>query len=270
MKNTGNPTGEQRNEVHTDIHGSPAVQSFTDIHSHLLPEVDDGAQSLEQSVRMARTAAMEGIGRIILTPHQRTDRPSVSPEGTARRMRRLQEEIDRRRIPIRLYAGAEIFYRHGVEELLSEGRLLTLAGSRYCLTEFFPEENYAYIRDGLNRLSAFGYFPILAHAERYEQLTESGRAEELKRGTGCLYQLNAASLTGENGFLYKSRSRRLLKNGLADFIATDAHDEKGRGPRIARLADWLEKRYGKEERDRLLILNPAAVLEDREIWQENA
>ena len=218
MKNTGNPAGEQRKEVHTDIHGSPAARSFTDIHSHLLPEVDDGAQSLEQSVRMARTAAMEGIGRIILTPHQRTDRPSVSPEGTARRMRRLQEEIDRRKIPIRLYA--------------------------------------------------FGYFPILAHAERYEQLMESGRAEELKRGTGCLYQLNVASLTGENGFLYKSR--KLLKNGLADFIATDAHDEKGRGPRIARLADWLEKRYGKEERDRLLLHNPAAVLEDREIWQENA
>ena len=264
MKNEMNTTGIQRKEGYTDIHG------FVDIHTHILPGVDDGAESMMQSIRMARIAAMEGISRIILTPHQRADRRCVSPEGIERRMKLLQEEIDRQKIPIRLYPGSELFYRHGIEELLAAGKLMTLAGSSYCLVEFFPEENYAYIRDGLNRLSAFGYFPILAHAERYEQLTESGRAEELKRSTGCLYQLNAASLTGENGFLYKSRSRRLLKNGLADFIATDAHDEKGRGPRIARLADWLEKRYGKEERDRLLILNPAAVLEDREIWQENA
>ena len=191
-------------------------------------------------------------------------------DGTLRRLRLLQEQADEWKIPVRFHPGAELFYRHGAERLLEEGKVHTLADSHYVLVEFFPGEEYAYIRDALVRLSSYGYLPVLAHAERYEQLTESGRAEELKRSTGCLYQLNAASLTGENGFLYKSRSRRLLKNGLADFIATDAHDEKGRGPRIARLADWLEKRYGKEGRDRLLILNPAAVLEDREIWQENA
>ena len=131
--------------------------------------------------------------------------------------------------------------------------------------EFFPEEDYVYIRDGLSRLSSFGYLPILAHAERYEQVMEDGRAQELKRRTGCLYQVNAASLTGENGFGYKSRSRKLVKNGLADFIATDAHDERARAPRIERCADWLEKHYGAEERDRLLIHNPAAVLGDRTI-----
>lgn len=253
MKSAVNPIKKQRKE------------GYTDIHCHLLPGVDDGAESVEQAVRMARTAAMEGFRRIILTPHQRADRPCVSPEGTRRRLERLQEELDRRKIPLRLYPGGEIFFRHGAEELLSEGRLLTLADSRYCLTEFFPEEDYAYIRDGLSRLSSFGYLPILAHAERYEQVMEDGRAQELKRRTGCLYQVNAASLTGENGFGYKSRSRKLVKNGLADFIATDAHDERARAPRIERCADWLEKHYGADERDRLLIHNPAAVLEDRTI-----
>ena len=126
---------------------------------------------------------MEGFRRIILTPHQRADRPCVSPEGTRRRMEQLQEELDRRKIPLRLYPGSEIFFRHGAEELLSEGKLLTLADSRYCLTEFFPEEDYAYIRDGLSRLSSFGYLPILAHAERYEQVMEERRLQVL--GEDC-------------------------------------------------------------------------------------
>ena len=278
-----NTTGKQRNKGYTegrgtagnhragghygvaDVHGFVDINGFVDIHTHILPGVDDGAASLEQSIRMVRIAAMEGISRIILTPHQRADRRCVTPEGIDRRMKLLQEEIDRQKIPVRLYPGSELFYRHGIEEFLAEGKLRTLADSSYCLVEFFPEENYAYIRDGLNRMSSYGYHPILAHVERYERLMEESRAQELKRETGCLYQVNAASLSGETGFVYKSRSRKLLKNELVDFVATDAHNEKERGPRIARCADWLEKRLGAQERKRLLIDNPAAVLADREL-----
>ena len=238
---------------------------YLDIHTHILPGVDDGAQSMKQSIRMLRAAAMEGIAEIILTPHQKTDRRCVSPEGILRRMGLLQEEADRQRIPIRLHPGSELFYRHGIEELLETGKLITLAGSRYCLTEFFPQEDYAYICDGLSRLSASGYRPILAHAERYGQVTEGDRAAQLKRRTGCLFQVNAAALTGETGFAWKSRSRRLMKDGLVDFVATDAHDEAGRAPRMERCAAWLQKRYGGEERDRLLLRNPRAGLEDREL-----
>ena len=257
MKSEMNTIGTQRKKGSTDIRG------FVDIHTHILPGVDDGAESMMQSIRMARVAAMEGISQIILTPHQRSDRRCVSPEGIGRRMKLLQDEIDRQRIPVRLYPGSELFYRHGIEELLADGRLLTLAGSSYCLVEFFPEENYAYIRDGLSRLSSFGFRPILAHTERYERVNEEDHAAELKRQTGCLFQVNAGALTGENGFVLKIRSRKLLKNGLVDFIATDAHNEKERAPRIGRCADWLEKRLGEAERKRLLTDNPAAVLADR-------
>ena len=245
--------------------GTQRKEGFTDIHVHMLPGVDDGAASMEQSIRMARVAAMEGTSRIILTPHQKADRRSVSPEGIIRRMKLLQEEIDRQKIPIRLYPGNELFYRHGLEEYLAEGKVRTLADSSYCLVEFFPEEDFSYIRDALCRLADGGWRPILAHAERYDQVMEDGRPEDLKRRSGCLYQVNASSLTGETGFLYKSRSRKLLKKDLVDFVATDAHDEKGRAPRIGRCADWLTKRLGEDEMQRLLICNPAAVLENREL-----
>lgn len=252
-----NTTGRQRK--------NGCDEGYIDIHTHILPGVDDGAAVMEQSVRMVCIAAMEGTSRIILTPHQKADRRSVTPQGTLRRMKLLQEELDRRRIPVRLYPGSEIFYRHGMEELLEKGQILTLAGSRYCLVEFFPEEAYAYIRDGLSRLAACGCCPILAHVERYVQVAEEDRAEELKRQTGCLYQINAPSLTGETGYVYKSRSRKLIKMGLADFIATDAHDEKRRKPQLGKCAQWLEKRLGEGEMRRLLIDNPAAVIADREL-----
>lgn len=129
MKNEMNTTGIQRKEGYTDIHG------FVDIHTHILPGVDDGAESMMQSIRMARIAAMEGISRIILTPISgRT--AAASAGGIVRRMKLLQEEIDRQKIPIRLYPGSELFYRHGIEELLAAGKLMTLAGSSYCLVEF--------------------------------------------------------------------------------------------------------------------------------------
>lgn len=237
---------------------------YIDIHCHMLPAVDDGSASMEQSIRMARQAAMEGFSDIILTPHQKADRRCVTWDGTLRRLRLLQEKADELRIPVRFHPGAELFYRHGAEELLEERKLHTLADSHYVLVEFFPGEEYAYIRDALVRISSYGYLPVLAHVERYASvLSETERPRQLKQNTGCFFQVNAASLTGEAGFAAKNASRRLVRQGLADFIATDAHNDEGRPPRISHCAQWLERKLGREELERLLIRNPEAVLEDR-------
>lgn len=239
-------------------------KGYIDIHCHMLPGVDDGSASLEQSIRMAKQAAMEGFADICVTPHQKADRRCVTYEGTLRRMHLLQERADELRIPVRFHPGAEIFYRHGVEELLEAGRFHTLADSHYVLVEFFPGEEYAYIRDALVRISSYGYLPVLAHVERYAAVgPEAARARELKENTGCFFQVNAASLTGETGFAGKNAARKLVRQGLIDFVATDCHDEEGRAPRISRCAQWLERKLGAQEAERLLIRNPGAVLEDR-------
>lgn len=249
---------------YADVHGYTDIHGYIDIHTHILPGVDDGSASMEQSIRMARQAAMEGFSDIILTPHQKADRRCVTYEGTLRRMRLLQEKVDELKIPVRFHPGAELFYRHGMEALLEEGRLHTLADSHYALVEFFPGEEYAYIRDALVRISSYGYLPILAHVERYLSVTsEAGRAQQLKENTGCFFQVNASSLTGDAGFAIKSAGRKIVRQGLADFVATDSHNDTGRSPRISHCAGWLEKKLGKQEAERLLIQNPRAVLEDR-------
>ena len=94
------------------------MSGWIDIHSHVLPLVDDGAESVEMALLMLRTAAEEGIEKIILTPHQKADRRCVTPEGILHRMKELQELAVKEHIPVRLYPGNEIFYRHGLPEPL--------------------------------------------------------------------------------------------------------------------------------------------------------
>lgn len=250
-----------------NIHGLEDIQGFTDIHCHVLPMVDDGAETMEMALDMLWIAAEEGIRKMILTPHQKADRKCVTPDGIIRRMVLLQEEADKKGIPVKLFPGNEIFYRHGLGELLELGKIRTLADSHYVLVEFLPGEDFGYIRDALNRLISFGYWPVVAHVERYMNVVKDLRkAEELKEDTGCYFQVNSASVLGAYGFGEKTVTRKLLKQGAIDFVGTDAHRSEGRrSPRLKECAEWIQKRLGKDYADKLLKGNPQAVLEDRVI-----
>ena len=160
--------------------GLEDIQGFIDIHCHVLPMVDDGAETMEMALDMLRIAAEEGIRKMILTPHQKADRKCVTPEGIIRRMVLLQEEVDKKGIPVKLFPGNEIFYRHGLGELLELGKIRTLADSHYVLVEFLPGEDFGYIRDALNRLISFGYWPVVAHVERYMNVVKNLQKAEKK------------------------------------------------------------------------------------------
>lgn len=179
---------------------------MTDIHSHILPCLDDGARSIEQSIAMFRIAAMEGIHTIIATPHCYGHKKDASFEEVSATVDKMRAELEKEGILIDLYAGNEIYYRQGVEEEIENGKIHTLAGSSYVLVEFHPQEDYAYIFRALNRLSSYGYCPILAHAERYENLyCKKGRVEELKK---CGVKIHNADLYSEQtgygyGYLFR-------------------------------------------------------------------
>lgn len=243
------------------------MNGWIDIHCHVLPHVDDGAESVEMALLMLRTAAEEGIEKIIITPHQKADRRCVTPEGILHRMEELQELAGKEHIPVQLYPGNEIFYRHGLAELLEQGKIRTLADSRYVLIEFFPGEDYSYIRDALGRVASFGFWPVLAHVERYVNvISRVDGMMRLKEDTGCYFQMNAASVTGGYGFAVKKLARKLLREELVDFIATDAHRNEGmRDPKMKACAEWVEKRMGRERMEQIFRKNPEAILQDRVI-----
>ena len=247
-----------------NIQGLENIQGFTDIHCHVLPMVDDGAETMEMALDMLRIAAEEGIRKMILTPHQKADRKCVTPEGIIRRMVLLQEEADKKGIPVKLFPGNEIFYRHGLAELLEQGKIRTLADSHYVLIEFLPGEDYAYIRDAIGRVASFGYWPVVAHVERYVNvIKDMEKAERLKEDAGCYFQVNASSVVGDQGFAAKNVVKKLLKAGLVDFVGSDAHSDGSRAPRLRKCAGYLEKKYGETMAGKLMRENAEAILEDR-------
>ncbi len=240
------------------------LKGIVDIHAHVLPGVDDGAKSLEESLQMLKTAWSEGITDMILTPHYQSGRYFTPKDKILKLTAKMQKEALSRGIPIRLYAGTEIYYRSGMEEKLDAGQLATLNGSNYILTEFSPVEEFSYIRNAMEELRGIGYIPILAHVERFKCLLEDpGRVLELRR-MGCGIQANAGSISGKYGLGVKRYLHRLLKEKMVDYIGTDAHNDGGRAPQVKGCAKLLYRKYDADYVEAVLYGNAEKNLLEKE------
>ncbi len=241
------------------------TDSYIDIHSHILPQIDDGAENFDMSMEMLRTAHEENIGAVILTPHYKPMHHNAGPEKIAALKEKLQREIDREGLQIQLYHGNEFYYHSGIFQKLEEKKACSLAGSSYVLIEFGPMEGFGYIRNGLYEALSQGYRPILAHVERYTSIVkEPDRVGELT-GMGCCIQVNAGSITGKFGFGTRQFARRLLKERLVHFVATDAHNSTKRAPELSECGRYIGRKYGEEYAFRLLYENPMHVIRDEYI-----
>ena len=228
---------------------------IADIHTHILPGVDDGAKSTEEALEMLRIASSEGITDIILTPHYQSGRFYTPGDVIREKTAGLQSLVEQEGIPIRLYPGTEIYFRSGLEKRLENGQLATMNGSSFVLVEFSPVEEFSYMRNALEELLGLGYHPILAHVERYRCMREeTSRVRELK-GMGCQIQANAGSIAGEYGYLTKNYLHRLLKEHLVDYVGTDAHNVSGRAPHMKKCAERLYRKYGEAYADCILYEN---------------
>lgn len=233
---------------------------YMDIHSHLLPGIDDGARDFETSMEMFRIAGKNGIGAMILTPHYKPVHHNASPATIRRLISEMEEKLAEEKIDIRLYPGNEIYYHSEAVAQALEGGLCTLAGSSYVLVEFNPMDEFEYIRNGLYQFLSEGFRPVLAHVERYRCMTsKTDRTEELT-GMGAYIQVNAGSIMGHYGLQTKGFARGLLKKDLVHFVATDAHDAKNRAPELEECARFLTKRFGEDYARELLYENPMKIV----------
>ena len=228
---------------------------YVDIHTHILPYLDDGSENMETTLEMLRIAQREGITHMIATPHYRAGYYRADSERLYESLFQVQQLAEANGILIELYAGNEIYYRKELDDKLYEGNLCTLNGTEYVLVEFPTAENFVYIRNAMDELFCMGYTPIIAHVERYQCLTKNvDNVRELK-DMGCGIQVNAASVTGENGFKSKRFVHKLLKKQLVDYIGTDAHNTSGRKPAMKKCAKLLYKKYNHDYTDAVLFEN---------------
>lgn len=235
---------------------------LTDIHCHIIPGVDDGARSMKDAQEMVRIAYEDGTRRIIGTPHYGNRRAKASRGTILLKYMELKAWVQENYPDMEVYLGQELFYRHGIEQHVRDTKAMTIAGSRYVLVEFDPEESYGRIRQGLEAVQMEGYWPILAHVERYRHLMDKSEHVQELIHMGVFIQVNARSVTGENGWKSKSCAKRLLKKEWVHFIASDGHDTKYRQPSIQKAMMRIARRYGSAYARRVAITNPSKIIEN--------
>lgn len=239
-----------------------SIAGFTDIHCHIIPSVDDGAQTMEQAQNMIQIAYQEDTRQIIATPHYGTRRAKASGGAIIDQFRKLLRWTKDNYPDMELFLGQELSYHHGLEERLEKGSAFSMAGGHYALVEFQPSDDYSRIRQGLQAVQMAGYWPILAHAERCQRLASHVDYIEELVHMGIYIQINANSVTGENGWQCKSCTKKLLKRELVHFVASDGHDVKRRKPSIQRAVFKISERYGKNYAWELAVSNPQKVISD--------
>ncbi len=196
----------------------------TDMHSHLLPGIDDGAGDIENSIQLIRGMKDLGYQKLITTPHIIWDMYRNTPAIINEKLKLVRDAITREGIDIEIHAAAEYFLDEHVEELLKKKEpLLTISGNKV-LTEFsmaFPSMN---IKDILFEMEMQGYQPIIAHPERYIYLQQNKEFYTELKDIGCMFQLNLLSLAGYYGRSVKDLAEYLVNNDFYDMVGTDLHN----------------------------------------------
>lgn len=220
-----------------------------DIHSHILPGVDDGAEDMEMSLDMLRIAYEEGTRNIFLTPHYMLQRNKYTYDELDTKFQdlcKIAEESGEFE-GLNLYLGNEILYEEGIVTKLRQGDIHTMNGTRYVLVEYNIRTPFKEILHSVEELTQARFWPIIAHVERYQCLEgDFARVQELI-DKGCLLQMNISSVEG--GFLNENKRwcRKLIRKGYITFLGTDAHNTEQRGPFTQDYIKWIKRKCGVED-----------------------
>jgi tyrosine-protein phosphatase YwqE len=210
---------KKETHTHTIDYSSIAV----DMHSHVLPGIDDGAQNPQESIFLIRRMMELGIKKVIATPHIMADYYRNTAESINGALEVLKEELVKENIDITVEAAAEHYFDETFEDRVENGKLMLIKGN-YALFELSFISQPPNLLPVIQRMIELGHKPILAHPERYNYM----EIEELRglREWGCALQLNTISLTGYYGKTSKAMAEALVDNNLVDFISSDMHHPK--------------------------------------------
>ena len=236
-------------------------KNYADIHMHVIDGVDDGAGSVEKSISMLEMAYFEGIRTIIATPHSGAFDGLFNP--VKRKYNALKEAAREKGIDIDIRLGSEIFVDGGIINKvirnLNKKRYPTMNGTEYILIEFdLCTDDFEDAAACVVALTAEGFTPIIAHAERYRFTVD--QIYELAE-MGCLIQVNFSNvLPGKFASSAYDKACRMLKDKQVDFLSTDAHGIDWRKPEIQQAVAYLYENYDKDYLDRVLFENPKKLV----------
>ena len=238
---------------------------FYDCHCHILPGLDDGARSLEETKRLLLQEYAEGVRTVIATPHFRPFRWKQSRAQVTQALlaaRRLAAQIDP---DFQIYLWNEAYWEDGLIYHLNNGTCRT-AGDGYVLVEGRPDSNEELFYRITELLIINNYTPVFAHIERYQMLRRKKTVIDKLKNAGAWIQVNADSITGKNGFATAVFCRRLLKKEKIDLIGTDCHRMDFRPPRFRECAEYIQRNTSQAYFDLLVKENPQKLLKKEDCY----
>ncbi len=200
-------------------------QLKVDLHSHLIPGIDDGSQSMEESLSLLKGMEALGYEKVITTPHIMLDAYRNTPEIIRNGLVALREAAVKEGISIEIDAAAEYYLDDGFEDLLKKGDMLTIEGE-YLLFETSYFAKPLQLEEMIFAISSSGYIPLMAHPERYRYIKDALKEYERFKELGVLFQVNLNSFSGHYGKDAKSKVNLLSREGMIDFLGSDVHHKK--------------------------------------------
>jgi protein-tyrosine phosphatase len=241
------------------------VPEFVDIHCHVLPHIDDGASSWDESLAMARMAVDDGITTIIATPHQLGSYAQNDAVSIRQKVSQINALLQQQHIPLTVMPGADVRIEADMLERLKAGKVLTLGDQKKHVLLELPHEMYLPLEpvlEGLERLKMTG---ILSHPERNHGLLKNPDLLFGLVDAGCLMQVTAGSLTGTFGPQCQELATEMVARRQVHFVATDAHGSRARRPLMRRAFDLVAEIAGEELAIEVCCTNPALVAQGEEV-----
>jgi protein-tyrosine phosphatase len=250
---------------------------MTDIHCHLLPDVDDGARDWAACIEMARVAVADGIETIVATPHwPGDDQGSSRAERVLDLTGQVQERLRAEGIPLRVLPGHELVILPGIAEALMNGEALGLGRSfaaedreagatRYALLETPYQPLPFFVRDLIFQVQSREITPVIAHPERNPTVQTRPETLEEYVEIGCLIQVSAGSILGQFGSTVRRTAHILLRRGWCHVIASDAHSPENRPPLLSGAREAAARIVGPEAAHAAVDATPAALCAGRRV-----
>lgn len=238
-----------------------------DLHCHILPGLDDGAQNLKEALAMAKAAEEDGIRKIVATPHLFRENFHYENLNIIERKRNeLAQALKNYNIHVEILAGAEVHISHNlIDEIKKNRSHLVLDRSSYMFVEFPPEHVFSGVKELFFELMSEGITPIIAHPERNSVFIHNPSLLYELIQMGGLAQSNSGSFSGMFGSEVEAAVFRFLELNLIHFIGSDAHNANSKAPKLSDAVKRAEAIVGEEVADDFVRGNPQAILDDMEL-----
>ena len=236
-----------------------------DMHSHILPNIDDGAKSIEETFQLIKEAKKVGFNEIISTSHYMEGYYETDNAEREVWVNAIYEKLQEQNIGVKLYLGNEIYFSENIMNLLKEGKASTIDETNYVLFEMPLNAEPLNLYDVIYEMLQYEIIPILAHPERYSFVQREPELVYDLIQKGVYMQANYASIIGLYGKKAQFIVKKFLENNMIHFLGSDVHRKGSIYPKIPTILKELEGIIGKEKLEELTTINPKLVLQNKKI-----